>query len=85
MPRYQDTGKIIGYAHVEYKKASEAQKACELNGSDLKGRYLDVSVANQKDSKHFVGQLFLLLLLLFYKINNNKKIKNNNKNKKIKK
>jgi len=53
MPRFQDSGKPMGYAHVEFGSALEAAHACKLSKKSLKGRYLDVSMARDKNSKQF--------------------------------
>lgn len=45
MPRYQDSGKPRGYAHVVFDSASSIPKALELDGKYLFGRYLTVRVA----------------------------------------
>lgn len=45
MPRYQDSGKPRGYAHVVFDNAGSIPKALELDGKYLFGRYLTVRVA----------------------------------------
>lgn len=45
MPRYQDSGKPRGYAHVVFDNANSIPKALELDGKYLFGRYLTVRVA----------------------------------------
>lgn len=46
MPRYQDSGKIRGYAHVVFKDVTHVQQAItQLNGMRLMGRYLKVANA----------------------------------------
>lgn len=35
MPRYQDSGRPRGYAHLDFKKAESLEKAIGLNGSCL--------------------------------------------------
>ena len=42
MPRYQDSGKNRGYAHVSLKKNSHVKKALEKNGVTVGKRYLTV-------------------------------------------
>jgi|EP00945_MAST-04E_sp_MAST-4E-sp1_P003884 nucleolin len=50
MPRWQDSGKPRGYAHVDFETASGVASALKLDGSDMLGRYLKISVANEKKS-----------------------------------
>jgi len=45
MPRYHDSGKPRGYAHVDFSTPEEAQKALKLNGEELKNRYLDIALS----------------------------------------
>ncbi|KAL4471623.1 hypothetical protein ABPG74_008516 [Tetrahymena malaccensis] len=45
LPRYQDTGKIIGYCHIVFSTPEEAQEAIKLNKQVMNGRYLDISLA----------------------------------------
>mmetsp|Transcript_21831 Transcript_21831/g.65440 ORF Transcript_21831/g.65440 Transcript_21831/m.65440 type:complete len:298 (-) Transcript_21831:1193-2086(-) len=51
LPRYQDSGRLMGYCHVEFASAKVAQAAVELSGMQLRGRYVKVSPARAKDSK----------------------------------
>jgi len=47
MPRWQDSGRPRGYAHIEFKKGGEESvgKALALNGVSMMGRYLTVQMA----------------------------------------
>ena len=45
MPRYQDSGKNRGYAHVSFKKNSHVKKALEKNGVTVGKRYLTVEMS----------------------------------------
>ena len=45
MPRYQDSGRCIGYAHVTVTSEEARQRALARSGEKLKGRYLDVKEA----------------------------------------
>lgn len=45
MPRYQDSGRCRGYAHVSFANGKTAQKALSFTGQKLKGRYLDIKEA----------------------------------------
>ena len=47
MPRYQDSGRPRGYAHVDFKKAEGVNKALALSGVTMMGRYLSVQRANE--------------------------------------
>ncbi len=47
MPRYQDSGRPRGYAHVEFKKADGVGKALALDGVTMLGRYLAVKRAHE--------------------------------------
>jgi nucleolin len=47
MPRYQDSGKPRGYAHVVFDAASAISKALKLDGKYLFGRYLTVKQAQR--------------------------------------
>lgn len=51
MPRYQDSGRSIGYAHVTVDSQEAQVKALELSGGKLKGRYLDIKEAQGSKSQ----------------------------------
>lgn len=40
LPKWHDSGNLKGYGHVEFRLASEADKALELSGQYLKDRYV---------------------------------------------
>ncbi|KAJ8605521.1 hypothetical protein CTAYLR_000059 [Chrysophaeum taylorii] len=48
LPRYQDSGKIRGYAHVDLRGDEAAERALEKDREDLKGRYVTVRLATEK-------------------------------------
>ncbi|TMW62737.1 hypothetical protein Poli38472_005355 [Pythium oligandrum] len=50
MPRYQDSGKPRGYAHVVFESASSIPKALKLDRKDMMGRYLTVKQAERPRS-----------------------------------
>ncbi len=50
LPRYQDSGRCIGYAHVTMKSEAATAKALELTGQKLKGRFLDIKQAEGKNN-----------------------------------
>lgn len=45
MPRYQDTNRCLGYAHVKFDSESAYNSALAKNGNDLNGRYINVTKA----------------------------------------
>lgn len=51
MPLYRDTGRCLGYAHIQFSSEAAVELACRLNGKSLKGRYLDVAPARSRDAK----------------------------------
>jgi nucleolin len=51
MPRYHDSGKPRGYAHIEFSSPEGAQAALKLNGISHLGRYLDVDKPKGEGSK----------------------------------
>lgn len=55
MPRWQDSGKPRGYAHMDFNTVEETHKALKLNGSEMLGRYLKVAVANDRRKIKNVG------------------------------
>lgn len=44
-PRYQDSGRLMGYAHVDFGTKAEATKALGKNGQHVGGRYIKIAVA----------------------------------------
>lgn len=44
-PRYQDSGRLMGYAHVDFGTKAEATKALAKNGQHVGGRYVKIAVA----------------------------------------
>ena len=56
MPRWQDSGKPRGYAHIDFDTVEDEKKALKLNRSELLGRYLKVDVAK-------IGDLSMPLVL----------------------
>lgn len=51
MPRFQDSGRPMGYAHVEYTDASSVQAALALSGEYIKERYVTVSAAKARERR----------------------------------
>lgn len=45
LPKYQDSGRNIGYCHIYYKSKEEAEKALELDHHEIGTRYLTVQMA----------------------------------------
>ena len=42
LPKWHDSGKLRGYGHVEFPTSELATKALELDGTDMKNRYIKV-------------------------------------------
>ena len=51
LPKYQDSGKNIGYCHIYYTSVESANKALELDNYTLGKRYLKVSLANKSSNE----------------------------------
>jgi len=51
MPKYQDSGKNRGYAHVTFKKQSHVNKALEKNKTTVKNRYLTIELSKGESEK----------------------------------
>ena len=51
LPKYQDSGRNIGYCHIYYTTAESANKALELDNYTLGKRYLKVSLANKSSDE----------------------------------
>jgi len=45
MPKYQDTGRCLGYAHIVFNDQNEYSKALLKNGEKIGTRYLDIHPA----------------------------------------
>ena len=51
LPKYQDSGRNIGYCHIYYSSPESAKKALELDNYTLGKRYLKVSLANKSSEQ----------------------------------
>eukprot|EP00511_Aplanochytrium_stocchinoi_P004821 CAMPEP_0204832598 /NCGR_PEP_ID=MMETSP1346-20131115/14284_1 /ASSEMBLY_ACC=CAM_ASM_000771 /TAXON_ID=215587 /ORGANISM="Aplanochytrium stocchinoi, Strain GSBS06" /LENGTH=208 /DNA_ID=CAMNT_0051964535 /DNA_START=143 /DNA_END=770 /DNA_ORIENTATION=+ len=51
MPRWHDSNKPRGYAHVDFQSEEDLELALKLDGKTLGGRYLKISKANARGSK----------------------------------
>ena len=51
LPKYQDSGRNIGYAHIYYTSPKSASKALELDNYTMGKRYLNVSLANKNSEQ----------------------------------
>ena len=51
LPKYQDSGRNIGYCHIYYTSSDSASKALELDNYTLGKRYLKVSLANKNSDE----------------------------------
>ena len=45
MPQFQDSGRLIGYAHLTFTKKKAYEAALAKNKQKMGGRYLDVKEA----------------------------------------
>lgn len=50
LPRYQDTGRCRGYAHVTFKDPLAFKRALSLSGKKLGTRYLDIMESAGKNN-----------------------------------
>jgi nucleolin len=48
VPRYHDSGKPRGYAHIDFATSEGVNKALAKNRERMMGRYLDIKIANRK-------------------------------------
>ena len=51
LPKYQDSGRNIGYCHIYYTKPESAHKALELDNYTIGKRYLKISIANKSSDE----------------------------------
>ncbi len=51
LPKYQDSGRNIGYCHIYYTSPESASKALELDNHTIGKRYLNVSLANKNSEQ----------------------------------
>ena len=51
LPKYQDSGRNIGYCHIYYSSPESASKALELDNYTIGKRYLNVSLANKNSDQ----------------------------------
>jgi len=51
MPRYQDTGRAIGYAHVEFSDEDSYNLALRMTGKTMGSRYLIIQPSKGKNRK----------------------------------
>mmetsp|Transcript_6626 Transcript_6626/g.10436 ORF Transcript_6626/g.10436 Transcript_6626/m.10436 type:complete len:335 (+) Transcript_6626:241-1245(+) len=58
LPRWNDTGRLRGYAHVDFETSDEAKKCIEkLNRHSLGSRYITVSEANARGGSRVEAKL----------------------------
>ena len=50
LPKYQDSGRNIGYCHIYYTKPESANKALKLDNYTIGKRYINVSIANKSSN-----------------------------------
>lgn len=51
LPKYQDSGRNIGYGHIYYSSPESASKALELDNYTMGKRYINVSLANKNSEQ----------------------------------
>ena len=51
LPKYQDSGRNIGYCHIYYKTSESAKKALKLDNHTIGNRYIKVSYANKSSDE----------------------------------
>ena len=51
LPKYQDSGRNIGYCHIYYTTPESASKALELDNHTIGKRYLNVSLAKKSSEQ----------------------------------
>lgn len=51
MPKYQDTGRCRGYAHLVFDSKEDYEKALQKDHETLAGRYLDVRPAKGEKTR----------------------------------
>jgi len=51
LPKYQDSGRNIGYCHIYYSSPKSASKALELDNYTIGKRYINVSLANKSSDQ----------------------------------
>ncbi|KAM3142586.1 hypothetical protein pb186bvf_005245 [Paramecium bursaria] len=51
LPKFQDTGRLLGYGHVTFKDGSSIEKALLKDRHQLGGRYIEVKVAQGQQIK----------------------------------
>jgi RNA recognition motif-containing protein len=54
LPKYQDTGRCIGYSHVEFNRKNDFEEGLKLNKNKLGGRYIDIAPSKGKSAKQVV-------------------------------
>jgi RNA recognition motif-containing protein len=58
LPKYQDSGRCLGYGHVDFKNKSEYEAGLLKNRESIGGRYIDISAAKGEQtpiSKLIIG------------------------------
>jgi nucleolin len=50
LPKYQDSGRNIGYGHIYYKKNKGVKKALELNNTYIGKRYINVTLSKGENT-----------------------------------
>ena len=50
LPRFQDSGRLLGYGHIDYKTQKGANAALNAGSVEMGRRYVTISAANNRQS-----------------------------------
>lgn len=56
LPKYQDTGRCLGYAHVEFTSKKDFENGLKKNKESLGGRYIDIAPSKGKNTKQVINK-----------------------------
>ncbi|CAI2374264.1 unnamed protein product [Moneuplotes crassus] len=54
LPKYQDTGRCLGYSHVEFNRKKDYEHGLSLDGQKIGNRYIDIAPSKGKSVKKVV-------------------------------
>lgn len=63
LPKYQDSGRLIGYAHLTFTEEAAFNSALALSGTKLGGRYLDIKPAEGSSKPDFKSSQCKFIIL----------------------
>jgi len=55
LPRFQDSGRLLGYGHITFADEDARKKALELNNQKIGGRYIDIKPAKGENARQVVS------------------------------